>query len=111
MRTLTGRELPISIDEFALRCLCEQWKVKSLEVFGSVLREDWDPEKSDVDFMVEYQPHARISYFDRMHMRAELEELLGFPVDLLRRRVVEKDPNPYRKDPILREAEPIYVAA
>ena len=110
MKTLNGYELPIHIDEASFNQLCQKWKVKSLEVFGSILREDWDPDKSDVDLVVEFLPEARISSFDRLYLKWELEEMLSRSVDLLRRRAVEKDENLYRKQAILGVAEVLYVS-
>jgi len=49
--------------------LCNQYNVKYLELIGSALNEDdFDPQTSDIDFIVEFLPsqprqHAR-SYFN-----------------------------------------------
>src|SRR5215203_4682535 len=40
----------------AIRGLCREFGVARLEVFGSVCTPDFDPERSDVDFLVEYPP-------------------------------------------------------
>ena len=34
--------------------LCHQTNVARIGLFGSALREDFDPEKSDLDFVVEF---------------------------------------------------------
>lgn len=36
--------------------LCRQHGVRRLALFGSALGEDFDPERSDLDFLVEFQP-------------------------------------------------------
>ena len=36
--------------------LCRQHRVQRLALFGSALREDFDPERSDLDFLVEFEP-------------------------------------------------------
>jgi predicted nucleotidyltransferase len=38
----------------AIRALCREFGVARLEVFGSVVTGDFDPARSDVDFIVEY---------------------------------------------------------
>ena len=38
----------------AIRALCREYGVLRLEVFGSVCTPEFDPERSDVDFLVEY---------------------------------------------------------
>ncbi len=53
--------------------------VKSLELFGSVARDEARPD-SDVDFLVEFSIEA--SLFDLFRIRHYLEDLLGCDVDL-----------------------------
>ncbi len=64
--------------------LCEKHGVVRLEVFGSVLRDDYRPEGSDIDLLVEFSdrdPYALAqTYFD---MLEELQLLLGTRVDLV----------------------------
>lgn len=38
-----------------LNRLCERFKVQQLEIFGSAARGEFDPAKSDLDFLVEFQ--------------------------------------------------------
>jgi uncharacterized protein len=73
--------LPIAIDREKLAELCRARGVRKLSLFGSVLRNDFDPEKSDVDFLVEYLPgrHPGVRHFD---FQNELAEMLGHKVDL-----------------------------
>ncbi len=42
----------------AVRALCSAYGVSRLELFGSAAREDFDPERSDVDLLVEFAPGA-----------------------------------------------------
>jgi predicted nucleotidyltransferase len=102
---------PIVVDEAALKALCEKWGIAELAAFGSVLREDFGPE-SDVDLLVTWQ-EGRVPrrLFDIIALKDEFEEMLGRPVDLLERQIVESDENPYRRRGILRDAESFYVAA
>jgi len=47
----------IDLESPEIRDLCETWKIKSLAVFGSVLRDDSRPD-SDLDLLVEFEPDA-----------------------------------------------------
>jgi predicted nucleotidyltransferase len=68
----------------AVAALCRRYGVARLYVFGSALREDYRPGKSDVDFLVEFgsmDGHSKAhAYFD---MLDELRELLGTEVHLV----------------------------
>lgn len=56
--------------------------VTNVEVFGSAARGD-DYEGSDLDLLVDLAPGTDL--FDLVHIKAELEEILGAPVDLIPR--------------------------
>ena len=57
METITGPEaLPMRINRDALVDICRHYHVRELAVFGSVLRDDFDP-ASDVD--VSWASHRR----------------------------------------------------
>lgn len=76
-----------------LRLLCERYKVERLHLFGSAARGDFDPDTSDLDFLVEFRPmspteHAR-AFFGLLE---SLEQLFGRHVDLLELKPIE---NPY----------------
>ncbi|MGH8226516.1 MAG: nucleotidyltransferase family protein [Steroidobacteraceae bacterium] len=64
--------------------LCRRFGVRRLALFGSILRPDFDPARSDVDLAVEFGPPIGRSparqYFD---FKAALEALFGRPVDLV----------------------------
>lgn len=59
--------------------LSAKYGVIRLGVFGSVARKE-PTELSDVDIVVEMPPDL----FQMVHMKEELEALLGVPVDLIR---------------------------
>lgn len=86
---------------------CGRWKVKSLAVFGSILRDDFGP-NSDVDLLADFEPDAEWDLFDAQDMRVELERVLGRRVDLLTRYAVETDPNWLFRKAVLSSAEPVY---
>ena len=78
-----------------------QFGVKSLALFGSVVRGE-DRPGSDVDMLVEFEGAAT---FDRyMGLRFFLEDLLDAPVDLVTRKALKPRLRPYV------EREALYVA-
>lgn len=80
-RGMTISELPIAIDREKLAALCRARGVRKLSLFGSVLRDDFDPTRSDVDVLVEYLPgrHLGVRHFG---FQEELANMLGRKVDL-----------------------------
>ena len=69
-----------------------QFGVKSLALFGSVVR-DKARSGSDVDILVEFEGTAT---FDRyMELEFFLEDLLGCPVDLVTRKALRPRLRPY----------------
>jgi predicted nucleotidyltransferase len=86
--------------------LARRWRIKELAVFGSALREDFS-RRSDVYLLVVFEDGAHLSLFDLVDLQAELEQLLGRPVDLVEKAGLT---NPYRRAKILRIAKTIYAA-
>lgn len=99
----------INLAEPEIADFCQRWHIRELALFGSVLRDDFDPE-SDVDILVTFAPEADWSLFDHVRMEEELSQLLNRPVDLLTRRAVERSYNAPRRREILDTAQTIYVA-
>lgn len=68
----------------SITTLCRLYDVGRLDVFGSALRADFDDDTSDVDLVVEFArdatPRGIEQYFG---LKADLEALLGRPVDLV----------------------------
>jgi predicted nucleotidyltransferase len=76
-----------------VRRLCEKYGVKKLGIFGSAAKGTFNPETSDLDFVVEFFPQPRAGWGDVSYrFQAALEELFGRDVDLVERRTVR---NPY----------------
>jgi len=93
----------------ALRDLCIKHRVERLDLFGSATGDDFDPETSDLDFLVEFEPmppreHAG-SFFGLL---ADLELLFGKRIDLLEREPIK---NPYLWKSIERSRQILYEAA
>ena len=76
-----------------IAALCEQYGVENLELFGSATGPEFNPESSDLDFLVELDAQTRGSRARRWIELAEaLEKLLGRHVDLVNPRYIR---NPY----------------
>src|SRR6266478_6630503 len=99
-------ELPIAVDREKVAEFCRERGIRKLSLFGSVLREDFDPQRSDVDVVVEFLPGVRtglrfFGYGD------ELAQILGHKVDFNTPDWLSK----YFRDEVLRAALTIYEQA
>ena len=92
----------------ALTELCRRFHVRRLALFGSSLTRHFDPQSSDLDFLVEFEaiPAGQRSrtYFGLLE---QLEALFGRPVDLVEASAVR---NPYVKRQIEATQETLYGA-
>jgi hypothetical protein len=89
--------------------LCTHRKVRRLAVFGSATDDRFDPERSDLDLLVEFEKMPPSEHADQYFGLAEdLERLFGRPVDL-----VEAGPirNPYFRKSLEDTQVEIYAAA
>lgn len=71
----------IKIPQDQLASFCRRHAVAKLSLFGSVLRDDFGPE-SDIDVLIEFEPHATPSLLDLGGMQQELCDMFGRQVDL-----------------------------
>ena len=89
--------------------LCTHRKVRRLAVFGSAIGDRFDPARSDLDLLVEFDTMTPAEHADHYFGLAEdLERLLGCPIDL-----VEAGPirNPYFRKSLEDTQVEIYAAA
>jgi uncharacterized protein len=92
-----------------LAAACKRFGVARLDVFGSAARGfDFDPARSDADFLVAFRPDARMDFY--LDLKEAFEIILRRKVDLLDRRSIETSRNYIRRRAILDHAEPVYVA-
>jgi predicted nucleotidyltransferase len=94
----------ISVSDTAFRSLLDHYSVKQLAIFGSRARGNHRPD-SDIDFLVDFLPSARIDLLDFIHLKLDLEALLGLPVDLVERTAVK----PRVKDRVYAESRVVYA--
>jgi hypothetical protein len=99
-------KLPIEIDRERIAEFCRARGIRKLSLFGSVLCDDFDPARSDVDVLAEFEPDAlegvglrHFGYGD------ELSAIIGRKVDFCSRL------NKYIEATVRREAVPIYEQA
>lgn len=92
-----------------IAALCHRYGVRRLAAFGSVLREDFDAQSSDIDLVVEFRNDVDSSpahqYFD---FKAALEQLLGRTIDLVE---LDAMPDSRLKRIIERTQVPVYAEA
>ena len=93
----------------ALGALCRRFGVTRLEVFGSAARgDDFDPARSDADFLVEFRSDSDLSPLGQFFgLASALESLLGRSVDLVEPGAVR---NPFVLAAINRAREVVYAA-
>jgi hypothetical protein len=86
-------ELPIRFDPQEVAVFCKDRGIRRLSLFGSVLREDFDLQRSDVDVLAEFYPEAlsRLG-LDYFGYGEDLSRILGVRVDFcskLNRHIVQ----------------------
>lgn len=80
-----------------------------LEIFGSVVTGRFDPESSDLDFLVEFETGSPGELAERyLGLLTDMESLFGRPVDLLMPAAVE---NPYFLRQIESSRKLLYLAS
>ncbi len=85
--------------------LCENHKVKSLYVFGSVLTDRFNDE-SDIDLIVDFSNIAVEDYADNyFDFKFSLQDILKRPIDLLEEKAIK---NPYFKQSVIQQRQLIY---
>lgn len=84
MKTL--EELPIKIDREKIAAFCRERGIQKMSLFGSVVRDDFDPAHSDVDVLADFAPGALdgvgLAYFG---WGEDLAQIVGRRVDFCSR--------------------------
>lgn len=97
------RQLPVEIPKDKIAELCQQYHIRKLALFGSVLRDDFRSD-SDIDVLVEFEP-GHTPGFAFIDIQDQLSEILGRQVDLN----TPQDLSRYFRTQVIEEAEVIYV--
>ena len=67
-----------------LAALCRKYRVRKLEVFGSAADGTFDPDRSDIDFLVDYLPIEPGSHYEAYFgLIEDLERLFDRHIDLV----------------------------
>lgn len=88
--------------------LCRQYGVKRLDVFGSAVRDDFDPACSDVDVVArfDYDQYPTDPLGQFFGFKESLESLFDRPVDIISSKVIR---NPYIRAEVERTRVNIYA--
>ena len=105
-----NKKYPIEIPIDKIKDFCKKWKVKEFALFGSVIRDDFDSSKSDIDVLITFFPGQNWAW-EIVTIKEELEDIFNRPVDLITKKAIENSKNPYRKKEILESYEVIYEQA
>jgi len=88
-----------------IKKICLRKGVRSLFAFGSVMRDDFNPE-SDIDLLVDIDEQDPVHYAEKyFDLKVELEKILRRQIDLLELKALR---NPYLKQQIDRTKVLIY---
>jgi len=102
------RDLPRP-DELALAALCRRHRVRRLDLFGSAAAGAFHPARSDLDFLVEFEPLEPVAYADAFFgLREDLQALFGREVDLV---TLPSLKNPYFTRQVMAERRLLFEAA
>jgi predicted nucleotidyltransferase len=91
-----------------LAALCRRYHVRRLAAFGSVMNADFEPDRSDLDFVVEFEALTPAQHADAYFgLLLALEDLFRRRVDLVEEGAIE---NPYFREAIEKTRSVLYAA-
>ena len=100
-----GLIVQLQVDGSQLAQFCRHNRICRLSFFGSVLREDFDPD-SDVDVLVEFEPGAKVGLLRMAALESELSQVVGRKVDMR----TAADLSRYFRDEVVAGAKVQYAA-
>lgn len=103
--------IQIPIDDRQIAQFCDRWKITELALFGSVLQENFDRDRSDVDVLVSFAEDARWTLLHLVDMEDELRKIFARDVDLVERQGIEQSRNYLRRKAILSSTHTIYATS
>jgi len=88
---------------------CKRFRVRHLYLFGSALHDDFDPAKSDIDFLVEFEPLPVFQHGAAyLGLQDELFRILETSrIDLVSNKALK---NPYFAQEVNRTKQELYAA-
>lgn len=97
----------LNLDMDAITSICRRHHVRRLALFGSAATEAFDPEASDVDFLVEFTEDAEGLFDAYFGLKDDLERLVGRPVDLVMSKSLQ---NPFFASSVEQTRRELYAA-
>ena len=91
----------------AISAVCRRHPVAHLDVFGSVLRDDFRDD-SDIDLLVTFLPDSNPTIDNLIGLEDDMTEALGRKAHVTTRRSVIESHNPVRRGEILGSIRPVY---
>jgi predicted nucleotidyltransferase len=105
MHTVIQRRLEESHAE--LRQLCDRLSVRELRIFGSATTPAFDPSRSDLDLIADFEQPEAPGIADRyMDLIDGLQRIFGRPIDLVTRPALR---NPIFRRIVEETSEPVYA--
>ncbi len=111
MQDLQAVNVQVPIDLEKIAAYCDRWKITEFALFGSVLRDDFCPDSSDIDVLVSFAQDAHWTLFDLVDIEDDLKKVFGRDVDLVSRRGIERSRNHLCRQVILDSARVIYATS
>jgi hypothetical protein len=90
-----------------LRRLCRRFGVARLELFGSATTDAFDPERSDLDFLVDFDANPADLFKRYFGLKESIEALYGREVDLVMTGAMA---NPYFIEAVNQTRQLVYAA-
>lgn len=96
----------------AIRQLCREFGIARLEIFGSAITDDFDPQRSDVDFIVtlpegfDYGPWGSRYFL----IEERLSNILQREVDMVSASSLERKANRYFLQNVTQTRRPVFDA-
>jgi hypothetical protein len=87
--------------------LCRRHGVRRLELFGSATTDAFDPQRSDLDFLVEFDANPADLFKRYFGLKESLEALYGRDVDLV---MIGALHNPYFIESVNKTRQLVYAA-
>jgi predicted nucleotidyltransferase len=97
----------IANNKNAIAELCREYRIRKLDLFGSAATGDFDPETSDVDFIVDLGAYDTTAVERFFGLIWALEALLERHVDVITEAQIR---NPYFRDAVEEQRTPVYEA-
>ncbi len=94
----------VTLPRTAVASFCKKHGIRRLSLFGSVLRNDFNPARSDVDVLVEFAPGRVPGFITFAGMEQELSRIVGRRVDLHTPASLSR----YFRDDVVAGAEVVY---